>query len=116
MVVAIGALVLAACGEAGLLDGVGDRTREAVVGSTTTTLAVDAVPAGNADEAPFGKVFGFVFVGYSVGVSAAPILFGWFLDAGQPDSLFILAAAFALLALAATAGAQHMSGQVSKPT
>ncbi len=51
MVVAIGALVLAACGEAGLLDGVGDRTREAVVGSTTTTLAVDAVPAGNADEA-----------------------------------------------------------------
>jgi hypothetical protein len=31
-------LVLAACGESGLLDGVGERTRELVEGTTTTTL------------------------------------------------------------------------------
>lgn len=51
MIVVCGALVVAACGDAGLLDGVGDRTREVVVGETTSTIAVDAVPAGRDDEA-----------------------------------------------------------------
>ena len=56
-----------------------------------------------------GKVFGFVFVGYSLGVSIAPILFGWFLDNNQPALVFLYAALFALLALAATAAAQRMT-------
>ena len=45
-----GALFIAGCGDAGLLDGVGDRTREAVQGATTTTSLVVAVAAG-IDEA-----------------------------------------------------------------
>jgi MFS family permease len=56
-----------------------------------------------------GKVFGFVFVGYSIGLSAAPILFGWFLDIDQAALVFVLAAACALLALLATAGAHSLT-------
>jgi len=59
----------------------------------------------------FGKVIGFVFVGYSIGVSIAPILFGWFLDGNQPAYVFYGAAIFALLALVATAAAQRMTPQ-----
>ncbi|MGI9585322.1 MAG: hypothetical protein ACR2N7_06995 [Acidimicrobiia bacterium] len=39
-------LLLSGCGEAGILDGVGDRTRNAVRGDTTTTTTVVAVVAG----------------------------------------------------------------------
>lgn len=38
IVVVFASLVLTACGESGLLDGVGERTRELVEGTTTTTL------------------------------------------------------------------------------
>ena len=48
---AVGAIAVAACGEAGPLDGVGDRTREIVRGPTTTTSTVVAVAAGLDDEA-----------------------------------------------------------------
>ncbi len=56
-----------------------------------------------------GKVFGFVFVGYSIGLSVAPILFGWFLDHNQPNLIFLFAAVFAVLAFLSTAAAQRVS-------
>ena len=56
-----------------------------------------------------GKVFGFVFVGYSIGLSLAPILFGWFLDERQPTFIFLFAAIFAVMALLSTAAAQLLS-------
>lgn len=56
-----------------------------------------------------GKVFGFVFVGYSIGHSVAPLLFGWFLDAGQPALVFLFAALFALAALVVVAAAHRLS-------
>ncbi|MCG8544130.1 MAG: MFS transporter, partial [Alphaproteobacteria bacterium] len=43
-----------------------------------------------------GKVFGFLSVGMSVGASASPLVFGWFLDAGRPDWVFFGAAFFML--------------------
>ncbi len=53
----IGVLVLSGllggCGEAGLLDGVGDRTRGYVQGDTTTTTIV-AIVAGTGDEGLIG--------------------------------------------------------------
>lgn len=58
-----------------------------------------------------GKVFGFVFVGYSIGLSLAPILFGWFLDNSQPKLIFLFAAVFAVLALLSTAAAQRLAPQ-----
>lgn len=42
--------VLAACGEAGLLDGVGDRTRDYVQGDAATTTVVVPIVAGTGDE------------------------------------------------------------------
>ena len=46
-----------------------------------------------------GKVFGFVFVGYSLGVSISPLMLGAFLDAGLPAMVFLTSATFALLSL-----------------
>jgi hypothetical protein len=43
-------VALAGCGDAGLLDGVGDRTRQVVHGNTTTTTEPIAVVAGAGDE------------------------------------------------------------------
>ena len=55
-----------------------------------------------------GKVFGFVFVGYSLGVSISPLMLGAFLDAGMPAMVFLTSAAFAVLSLLAIYAA-HLS-------
>lgn len=47
---------IAACGEAGVLDGVGDRARHYVQGDTTTTTTIVAVVAGTGDEGLIGAV------------------------------------------------------------
>jgi len=47
---AVAVVVLTGCGEAGVFDGLGDRTREAVKGGTTTTTVLIAVAAGVDDE------------------------------------------------------------------
>jgi len=44
------AVLLAGCGDAGLLDGVGERTRAVVHGATTTTTVPVALAAGAEDE------------------------------------------------------------------
>ena len=44
-----------------------------------------------------GKTFGFLSVGMAVGASLAPLLFGWLMDHGRPDGVFIGAAVFMLL-------------------
>lgn len=46
--------LLVGCGEAGLLDGVGDATREYVQGDETTTTTIVAVVAGTGDEGLIG--------------------------------------------------------------
>jgi len=56
-----------------------------------------------------GKVFGFVFVGYSIGVSLAPLLLGSLLDAGMPAMVFSISAGFAVLSLIAIAAAYLLS-------
>ena len=53
-----------------------------------------------------GKVFGFIFVGYSIGGGVVPVLFGWFLDHDQAAMIFVMAALFALGSLAAVAMAR----------
>ena len=50
VILVVCSFAVAACGDAGLLDGIGDRTRDIVVGETTTTLAPVAVAAGEGDE------------------------------------------------------------------
>jgi hypothetical protein len=50
------ALVVVSCGETGLLDGVGDRTRDFVEGQTTTTVSIPSVAAGQEGEAAVSAV------------------------------------------------------------
>jgi len=52
-------------------------------------------PAGSV-----GKIFGFVTMGLNVGGALAPILFGWLIDEGLTQGIFLLAGVAMLLALA----------------
>ncbi|MCY4238905.1 MAG: MFS transporter [Rhodospirillaceae bacterium] len=54
-----------------------------------------------------GRVFGFVSIGLDVGGVAAPVFFGWLMDRGQPEGVFIGAAAVLLLAILAGFGANR---------
>jgi len=63
-----------------------------------------ATPSGQS-----GKTFGFVFVGYTVGASLSPLLFGWLLDHNHPALVFVLAALFIVLSLFAILSAQWSS-------
>lgn len=66
------------------------------------------VPPGDS-----GKVFGFIFVGYSIGGSLAPLLYGWILDLGEPAMVFLVSASFALLALVAVVLANLASPKIA---
>ncbi len=50
----LSSLALVGCGEAGLLDGIGDATRQYVEGDATTTTTIVAVAAGTGDEGLIG--------------------------------------------------------------
>ena len=58
----------------------------------------DITPPGS-----FGKVFGFVTTGFNLGGIVAPLLFGAIMDHGNPRLVFILVAAFSLIAVATVA-------------
>ena len=51
-----------------------------------------ATPPGS-----FGKVFGFVSTGFSLGGMVAPLLYGWIMDQGMPFWVFALSAVFMLI-------------------
>jgi MFS transporter, FSR family, fosmidomycin resistance protein len=55
-----------------------------------------------------GKVFGFVFVGYAIGSSTAPVFNGWFMDSGDPAMVFWAAAGFVVAALGVLTIARRM--------
>ena len=54
-----------------------------------------ATPRGSS-----GKVFGFVYSGLDVGSLIAPPVYGWFLDRGEPRSMFVVIAAVMLVMIA----------------
>lgn len=70
----------------GFLNGVIMPSRDLIVRAVT--------PPG-----AFGVVFGFVTTGFNVAAVAAPLLYGWLMDAGKPRLIFICAAGFTALAL-----------------
>jgi MFS family permease len=79
-------LIFAAMIVAGLMRGLYNASRDILVRR--------AAPGGS-----IGTAFAFVTVGYSVGLSTAPVLFGWQLDNGSAESVFYTSAVFALLAI-----------------
>lgn len=62
-----------------------------------------------------GKVFGFVSVGLDVGAAAAPLAFGWFIDRGMPEAVFLGAAGLMMLALLAALGAARFGRKEPAP-
>ena len=62
-------------GVMGLMHGVIMPSRDMIVRSVTP-------------EGSFGKVFGFVTSGFSIGGIVAPPIFGWILDQSEPSFLF----------------------------
>jgi MFS transporter, FSR family, fosmidomycin resistance protein len=83
----VGALALiAAMSAAGLCSGVIMPSRDMIVREVT--------PPGS-----FGKVFGFVTTGFNIGGIISPLIFGAIMDHGSPKLLFLLVAAFSLIAI-----------------
>jgi MFS family permease len=74
---------------AGLLAGMIMPSRDMLVRA--------AAPPGQA-----GAVFGVVSTGFNIGGIAGPVMFGALLDAGRPQAVFLLAAAFMAVAVAVT--------------
>jgi MFS transporter, FSR family, fosmidomycin resistance protein len=51
----------------------------------------------------FGKVFGFVTTGFNIGGIISPLIFGAIMDHGSPKLVFLLVAAFSLIAIVTVA-------------
>ena len=71
---------------AGLCSGIIMPSRDMIVREVT--------PPGS-----FGKVFGFVTTGFNIGGIVSPLIFGAIMDHGSPRLVFLLVAAFSLLAI-----------------
>ncbi|HEY1261391.1 MAG TPA: MFS transporter [Stellaceae bacterium] len=94
IVLAIGTIGLGAAplvtlmGLAGFLSGMIMPSRDMLVRA--------AAPAG-----AIGRAFGIVTIGFSIGGTIGPMLFGWIMDRGVPQWIFIGSAVFMLLTVAA---------------
>ena len=83
----LGSLALiAAMSAAGLCSGIIMPSRDMIVREVT--------PPGS-----FGKVFGFVTTGFNIGGIISPLIFGAIMDHGNPRLVFVLVAAFSLIAI-----------------
>ena len=47
----------------------------------------------------YGRVFGFVSIGFNIGASIAPIIYGMLMDHGQPRAVFLLSAAVSIICI-----------------
>ena len=87
----LGTLVLiAAMTVAGFFSGVIMPSRDMIVREVT--------PPGS-----FGKVFGFVTTGFNIGGIISPLIFGAIMDHGSPRLVFLVVAAFSLIAIVTVA-------------
>ena len=77
-----------AMGLAGLLSGMIQPSRDMLVRA--------AAPAG-----AIGRAFGIVTIGFSVGGTIGPMLFGWIMDRGAPHWVFVASVVFMLLTVVA---------------
>jgi len=58
-----------------------------------TAPSRDVIIRRAAAGAGMGKIFGFVYSGFDLGSSVAPLLFGALIDRGAPHGVFLIAAA-----------------------
>ena len=79
-------MLVAAASVAGLFVGIVSPVRDMLVRAAT--------PRG-----AFGRVFGFVSSGFNIGSMIAPMVYGMFMDHGQPRTLFLFSAACSILSI-----------------
>jgi MFS family permease len=79
-------LLVAVMAAGGFLNGMIQPSRDMIVRAVTP-------------EGAFGKVFGFVSVGFSIGGMIAPLIYGWLMDQNEPRLVFLFVVGFTLLAL-----------------
>jgi MFS family permease len=60
-----------------------------------------------------GKVFGFVTAGFNVGGILTPVLFGWIMDSGESQMLFVLAPLFMVIAAGTVLAARAVQPETS---
>jgi MFS transporter, FSR family, fosmidomycin resistance protein len=82
------ALLVVVMGLAGFLSGMIMPSRDMLVRA--------AAPAG-----AIGRTFGIVTIGFSIGGTIGPMLFGWIMDRGMPHWIFGASVVFMLLTVAA---------------
>jgi MFS family permease len=78
--------VVVALSLAGFCYGVSTPSRDLLVRAVTPKGAI-------------GTAFGFTSTGLSLGNGIGPVLCGWVMDHGRPDLVFIVVAAFTLVAV-----------------
>jgi MFS family permease len=71
----------------GLFVGIASPSRDMLVRAAT--------PQG-----AFGRVFGFVSSGFNIGSMIAPMIYGMFMDRGEPRAVFLFSAACSILCIA----------------
>jgi MFS family permease len=86
-----GVLVIVAMSLAGLFNGAFMPSRDMLVRSVT--------PPGL-----FGTVFGFVTTGFNIGGMIAPLVFGFAMDHGSPQSVFLLVSVFSVVTVLTVVG------------
>ncbi len=62
-------------------------------------------------EGAAGTVFGFVTTGFNVGGALSPVFFGWLIDRGQEELVFVVAAVALMLGLAAALAGNRAARQ-----
>ena len=87
-------ILIAAMSLGGFFNGAIMPSRDMIVRAVT--------PPGS-----FGTVFGFVTTGFNIGGIIAPMIFGLAMDHGNPQSVFLLVAAFSFLTILTVAGARR---------
>ena len=83
-----------------------------MIGSITPSR--DMLVRAMAPKGSAGKVFGFVSTGIEVGSATSPLLFGWLLDQGRPELVFIASAVMMMGALAAASAATYFARRQSR--
>jgi MFS family permease len=92
-------LLVLVMGLAGFLSGIIQPSRDMLVRA--------AAPAG-----AIGRAFGVVTIGFSIGGTVGPMLFGWILDRGSAHWIFGVSVVFMLLTVvAALIGDRQMAGR-----
>jgi sugar phosphate permease len=105
--VAVAAFGLAAAGIATALIGLIDFSPVALVlvGSLSgffvgvTPPSRDMLVRAATPPGAIGRVFGFVSTGFNIGSAIAPMIYGSFMDHGQPRAVFVFSAACSILCI-----------------